>query len=172
MALVKLKEKHKIQSAEILLDLILQSEAVTIGEESKLLYINQEPTSVQVSQFLYDLQQPTKKIDQSEYSQILAVLPIEPELVANFYAKQIIQAYESEQEFFPTQQSPQSGSGNPKQATTGKNDKIKKTNKKRANRKNGIPSSEKPWSNFFQKALLLLVAQSDFIHTAKCQWLK
>ena len=64
MALGKLKEKHTIQSAEILLDLVLQSEAVTIGVESKLLYINQEPTSVQVSKFLYDLQQPTKKIDQ------------------------------------------------------------------------------------------------------------
>ena len=90
MALVKLKEKDKIQRAEILPDLILQSEAVTIGEESKVLYINQEPTSVQVSKLLHDLQQPTKKIDQSEYSQILNVLPIEPELVANTYAKQIL----------------------------------------------------------------------------------
>ena len=68
MALMKQKGKHKIQLTEILLDLILQSEAATIGEESKVLYINQEPTSVQVSKFLYDLQQPTKKIDQSEYS--------------------------------------------------------------------------------------------------------
>ena len=34
MALVKLKKKHKIQRAENLLDLILQSEAVTIGEEN------------------------------------------------------------------------------------------------------------------------------------------
>ena len=49
MALVKQKENHKIERAEILLDLILQSEAVTIGEESRLLYINQEPTSVQIS---------------------------------------------------------------------------------------------------------------------------
>ena len=130
MGLVKLKEKHKIQRAEILLDLILQSEAVTIGEESKLLYINQEPTSVQVSKFLYDLQKPTKKIDQSEYSKFLALLPVELELVANTYAKQIVQAYESEQEFFPTQQSPQSGSGIPKRATTRKKVKIKKTNKK------------------------------------------
>ena len=56
-----MKEKHKIQRAEILLGLIIQSEAVTIGDESKLLYLNQEPTSVQVSKFLYDLQQPTKK---------------------------------------------------------------------------------------------------------------
>ena len=50
-------------------------------------------------------------------------------------------SYESEQEFLPTQQNPQSGSGNPKRATTGKNDKINKTNKKRANQKNGIPAS-------------------------------
>ena len=89
MELVKLKEKHKIQHAETLHDLILQSEAVTIGEESKLLCINQEPTSVQVSKFLYDLQQLTKKIDQLEYSKFLALLPVEPELVANTYAKQI-----------------------------------------------------------------------------------
>ena len=66
MTLMKLKEKQKIQRAEILLDLILQSEAVTIGQECKLLYINQEPTSVQFSKFLCDLQQPTEKIDQSE----------------------------------------------------------------------------------------------------------
>ena len=131
MGLVKLKEKYKIQRAEILLDLIFQSEEDTIGEESKLLYINQEPTSVQVSKFLYDLQQPTKKIDQSEYSKILALLPVEPELVANTYAKQIIQAYESEQEFFPTQQSPQSGSGNPKRATTGKKGQNQKDKQKR-----------------------------------------
>ena len=137
IGLVKLKENHKIQRAEILLDLILQSEAVTIGE----LYINQEPTSVQISKFLHDLQQPTKKFDQSEYSKISAPLPVEPELVANTYAKQIIQAYESEKEFFPTQQSPQSGSGNPKRATTGKKVKIKKTNKKE--------SQPKKWDPFF-----------------------
>ena len=62
MALVKLKGKHKIQRAEILLDLILQSVAVTFEEESKLLYINQELTNLQVSKYLYDLQQPTKKM--------------------------------------------------------------------------------------------------------------
>ena len=46
MAMGKLREKHKIQGAEILLDLILQAEAVAVSEESKLLYINPEPTSV------------------------------------------------------------------------------------------------------------------------------
>ena len=168
MALVELKEKHKIQRAEIMLDLILQSKAVTIGEESWLLYINQEPTSVQVSKFLYDLQQPTKKIDQSEYSQILAVLPIAPELDPNTYAKQILQAYECEQEFFPTQQSPQSGSGNPKRATTGKKRQNQKDKQKRkGTEKMGsfLRLREKPRSNFIQKALLLLVGQRDFIQS-------
>ena len=51
MALVKLKEKHKTQRAEILLYLILQSEALAIGEESKLL---QEPTSVQIFCMIYN----------------------------------------------------------------------------------------------------------------------
>ena len=62
MAVVKLKKKHKIKRAEILLDLILQSEAVTIGEESKLLYINQEPTSVQVSKFCMTYNNLLKKL--------------------------------------------------------------------------------------------------------------
>ena len=79
---------------------------------------------------MYDLRQPTKKIDQSEYYRILALLPVELELVANTYAKQIIQAYESERDFFPTQQSPQSGRGDPKGVTTGAKVKIKNTNKK------------------------------------------
>ena len=44
-----------------------------------------------------------KKIDQSEYFQIFVVFPIETELVANTYAMQILQAYEINQKFFPTQ---------------------------------------------------------------------
>ena len=135
MALKKLKEAHKIQRAEIMLVIILQSKAVTIGEESKLLYINHEPTRVQISKFLFDLQKPTKQIDQLEYSQLFAVLPIEPEIVANTYAKQILQANESEQNIFPTQQSPKSGNDNPKRATTGKKEIKKKQTKKRPNRK-------------------------------------
>ena len=116
-----------------------------------------------------------KKIDQSEYSKVLALLPVETEFVANTYVKQVVQAYEKEQEFFLTQQSPQSGSSNPKRATTGKKVKIRKTNKKECKPKkmgSFLLLREKPWSNFIQKALLLLVAQSDFIHKAKYQWLK
>ena len=100
---VKIKEGHKIKRAEIVLDFILQSNQITIGEESQLIYIDNKPTDVQVSSFLYNLQQPTKKIDQEAYSKILLVLRLEPDLVSNTYAKQILESYESEQEFFPTQ---------------------------------------------------------------------
>ena len=49
---VKLKEAHKVTRAEIVLDFILQSNQITIGEESQLIYIDNKPTDVQVSSFL------------------------------------------------------------------------------------------------------------------------
>ena len=136
---VKLKEAHKVKRAEVVLDFILQSSQITIGEESELIYIDNKSTDVQVSSFLYDLQQPTKKIDQEAYSRILLVLRLEPDLVSNTYAKQILESYESEQEFFPTQQSPQTGRGTSKRTTTEK-EKNETTKQKKANRKK--------WSRF------------------------
>ena len=110
---VKIKESHKIKRAEmeIVVDFILQSSF----------------KSKKVSSFLYSFQQPTMKIDQEAYSRILLVLRLEPDLVSNTYAKQILESYESEQEFFPTQQSPQTGRGTSKQTTT---EKEKKRNYK------------------------------------------
>ena len=137
---VKLKEAHKVKRAEIVLDFILQSNQITIGEESQLIYIDNKPTDVQVSSFLYDLQQPTKKIDQEAYSRILLVLRLEPDLVSNTYAKQILESYESEQEFFPTQQSPQTGRGTSKRTTTEKEKTNETTKQKKAN--------QKKWSRF------------------------
>ena len=48
---VKLKEAHKVKHAEIALDFILQSNQITIGEESQLIYIDNKTTDVQVSFF-------------------------------------------------------------------------------------------------------------------------
>ena len=132
---VKLKEAHKVKRAEIVLDFILQSNQITIGEESQLIYIDNKPTDVQAASFLYDLQQPTKKIDQEAYSRILLVLRLEPDLVSNTYAKQILESYESEQEFFPTQQSPQTGRGTSKRTTTEKEKTNETTKQKKANQK-------------------------------------
>ena len=127
---VKLKETHKVKRAEIVLDFILQSNQITIGEESQLIYIDNKPTDLQVSSFLYDLQQPIKKIDQEAYSKIFLVLRLEPDLVSNTYAKQILESHESEQEFFPTQQSPQTGRGTSKRTTTEK-EKTNQTTKQK-----------------------------------------
>ena len=137
---VKLKEAHKVKRAEKVLDFILQSNQITIGEESQLIYIDNKTTDVQVSSFLYDLQQPTKKIDQEAYSRILIVLRLEPDLVSNNYAKQILESYESEQEFFPTQQSPQTGRSTSKRTTTEKEKTNETTKQKKAN--------QKKWSRF------------------------
>ena len=87
----------------------------------------------------YDLQQPTTIIDQEAYSRILLVLRLEPDLVSNTCAKQILESYESEQEFFPTQQSLQTGSGTSKRTTTEK-EKNKTTKQKKTN--------QKKWSRF------------------------
>ena len=87
MAKVKLKETHKVNLAEIVLDVILQSDIVNIGEESTFIYINNESTDIQVSPFLYDLQQPTKKIDQEAYSKILLVLPLMPDVCLKHICK-------------------------------------------------------------------------------------
>ena len=64
---VKLKETQKIKRAEIVLHFFLQSNKITIGGESQLIYIYNTPTDVRVSSCLDNLQQPSKKIDQEAY---------------------------------------------------------------------------------------------------------
>ena len=49
---VKLKEIHNFKCAEIVLDENLQSNKITIGEESQLNYIDNRPADEQVSSFL------------------------------------------------------------------------------------------------------------------------
>ena len=76
------------------------------------------------------MEQPTKKIDQEAYSSILLALQFEPDLVSNTYTKQLFENYESEQELLSTQQSPQTGRGNPKGTATEKEGKTKRQTKK------------------------------------------
>ena len=98
--------KDQIKRSKIILDLINQSEAVTI-ESNDVLHVNKETLGIRASTFLYNLQQPTKKIDIEKYSKILFALNISPHLVANTHAKQILEASsESEQEFFPSREQP------------------------------------------------------------------
>ena len=57
-----------------------------IGEDEKLL-IDNSPTDINAFAFLYNLQQPTKKIDSPDYFEFLKVLQIQEEQLINSYAK-------------------------------------------------------------------------------------
>ena len=103
---LEVMNKNQIKRSKIILDLINQSETVTI-ESNDVLHVNKETLGIKASTFLYNLQQPTKKIDIEKYSKILFALNISPHLVANAHAKQILEASsESEQEFFPIREQP------------------------------------------------------------------
>ena len=98
--------KNLIKRSKIILDLINQSEKVTV-ESKDVLHVNKERLGIKASTFLYNLQQPTKKIDIEKYSKILIALNISPHLVVNTHAKQILEASsESEKEFFPSREQP------------------------------------------------------------------
>ena len=98
--------KNQIKRSKIILDLTTQSETVTI-ESNDVIHFNKETLGLKASIFLYNLQQPTKKIDIEKCSKILIALNISPHLVANTYAKQILEASsQSEEEFFPSREQP------------------------------------------------------------------
>ena len=98
--------ENQIKRSKIILDLINQSETVAI-ESNDVLHVKKETLGIKASTFLYNLQQPTKKIDIENYSKNLFALNISPHLVANTHAKQILEASsESEQEFFPSREQP------------------------------------------------------------------
>ena len=83
-----------------------QSETVTV-DSNDVLHVNKETLGIKASTFLYNLQQPTEKIDIAKYSKILIAIHISSHLVANTHAKQILEASsESEQEFFPSREQP------------------------------------------------------------------
>ena len=77
---------------------------------------------------MYNTQQSTKKIDIQKYSRALLALDLPPHLVSNTYAKQILEASESEEEIFA---SPRGQSGSGYQVTNQKNGHKKKNGRRR-----------------------------------------
>ena len=111
-----MRKKNKIQRAEIILNKILSSETVYIEDPSGFFHIEDKPMRVKVSTFLYNLQQPTKKIDLALYTNILHALKIPPHLVSNTHAKKVLKEVYSDEE---------------KEEETEQIQKIRKTTKKR-----------------------------------------
>ena len=58
---LKLMDEIKTKRAAIVLKNIFDSDTVSISEENNVLHITDEPQGVRVANFLYNLQQPTKK---------------------------------------------------------------------------------------------------------------
>ena len=58
----KLMDENKTKKAAIMLKKIFDSDIVYISEENNVLHIEDEPQGVKVTNLLYNLQQPTKKL--------------------------------------------------------------------------------------------------------------
>ena len=84
--LSSLLRHSKYLKCENIVDLIKISNRVFIGEVDKLL-IDNSPTDITAFVFLYNLQQPTRKIDSPDYFELLKVLQIKKEPVINSNAK-------------------------------------------------------------------------------------
>ena len=91
-------DENKTRRAAIILNIIFNSNSDSISEETNILHIDDEPQGVEVASFLYKLQQATKKIDLSNYSQILSELDISADLVYNTHSKKVVDQLYSEDE--------------------------------------------------------------------------
>ena len=70
-------------------DLLKKLERVS-NDESEKLIVDERHTNVSASSFLYDLQQPTKKLRNPEFFKILEALNLKEDLVINSNAKSAI----------------------------------------------------------------------------------
>ena len=95
---LKLMDENKTKRAAIILKKIFDSDTVSISEENNVLHIEDEPQGVKVTNFLCNLQQPTKKIDVQKCSEILSELDIAAHLVYNTHATKVFDEFYSEEE--------------------------------------------------------------------------
>ena len=91
----ELLEANKLERANIVLKQLFKVESLTLDVDGNVL-IQGKPTLVKIESFLYDTQQNTKKLEGVFYPQILKELNLDPSLVSNTYAKQILRSLKSE----------------------------------------------------------------------------
>ena len=91
----ELFEAIKLERAIIVLKQLFKVESLTLDVDGYVL-IQGKPTLVKIESFLYDTQQNTKKLEGVFYPQISKELNLDPSLVSNTYAKQILRSLKSE----------------------------------------------------------------------------
>lgn len=95
---LKILEGSKLNRAKKLYDMIIKSAPnVRIDSDGKIV-VNEISTTVDAINFLYNMQQPTKKIDEDKYKTILKAIGVDKTLLLNKQAKQIVAAEESQEE--------------------------------------------------------------------------
>lgn len=87
MSQLKVMPKPKSDRAQEIYNKIMQSNSISISEDNTI-QVDNQGTDVDLIQFLYDLQQPTKKI--GKYKDIIERLNVAPSLVMNNEAKRIL----------------------------------------------------------------------------------
>ena len=84
-------DKGKYTKAYEILDIIINTKDITWEGSEGIIYIEDEPTELKIIQFLYNLQQPTKKLDHlDEYDQLITLLGIKSNQIRNTHAKDLI----------------------------------------------------------------------------------
>ena len=67
-------------------------ERVTINHDNEVTYVDKVPTRLKAAVFLYNIQQPTKKLHNPAFIIILAALNLNEKLVINRNAKHAVQS--------------------------------------------------------------------------------
>ena len=91
----ELLEANKLERANIMLKQLFKVESLTLDVVGYVL-IQGKPTLIKIESFLYDTQQNAKKLEGVFYLQILKELNLDPSLVSNTYAKQMLRSLKSE----------------------------------------------------------------------------
>lgn len=80
---------HQTIKSKSILEKLQSSPDVSINEEG-VIEIDENPTAIDASNFLYTLQQPTKKLHHPDYKRILEKINVSQDLVPNTEAKEIV----------------------------------------------------------------------------------
>ena len=99
---------HQTEKSKSILKELQGSSDVSINDEG-LIEINNTPTAIDASNFLFTLQQPTKKLYHPDYKRILDKIKLSPDLVPNSEAKEIVKPKVVKTKFVTTPKTKSSG---------------------------------------------------------------
>ena len=85
-------DENKLKRAKKFLQVFKKSERVTINKENEEFYVDNVPTGLKASVFLYDIQQQTKKLYNPAFILILRSLKLDEQLGKKKYAKVAVQS--------------------------------------------------------------------------------